>query len=610
MALTKVTYSMIDGSQANILDFGAVADGATNNATALKNALESGAQYVYIPPGTYALSSNVTATIPTNVTLYGHGTFIYTGATNNQNYLIRIEVNNNSLTVDGLTFDGNSKIAAGLAIYNTATPSVNTLPNCTISNNVFIRFRMNVTGIYNEAVNVSGSFQLVTIANNRVRLITRAAGTGSPGSTGTTGIAVSQYSSTQYVRECMHYGNQYAAIFGDDAVSSPNNVDFDAFKFFGPDPTTISGQYVDSTLTSYGNVFRNCAGRAIKVQAVGSVRDETIIRDDGSTIYGGSTEINFQYGVGMVSNCQFFYRGYDGGAKSPIQTGLALVSFYHSADYSEDSASSMVNGLQVFNSIDPGVTTGTHVIDQVVSATVASAGIGVPTKPLISISNVSVNKNPVKWIVTTGFAAGAYGTVRLDNVVVPSLVYSAVGTNGTDTNYDIVATNVMNIDGVATPANVKPFVTTTTGAGTTYGGALLGGLNQGFTNSYTTTSNNKAPLLAGAALTDLNLGGAVSVQSQGLDDDASYAFAPRFYFASRGLFTISVDFEYTTQGLFACGSNQIHKLAAASGDLFEVSTTGSNPDVDGKFNVWFADGKVNVKNRLGSYRVATLAFMG
>ena len=200
--------------------------------------------------------------------------------------------------------------------------------------------------------------------------------------------------------------------------------------------------------------------------------------------------------------------------------------------------------------------------------------------------------------------------IRDSSIIVPSLVYSAIGTNGTDTNYDIVATNVVNLDGVSTPANVKPFVTTTTGAGITYGGALLGGLNQGFTNSYTTGSNNKAPLLAGAALADFNLGGAVSVQSKGLDDDASHAFDSRFYFTSRGLFTISVDFEYTTQGLFACGSNQVHKLAASSGDLFEVSTTGSNPDVDGKFNVWFTGGKVNVKNRLGSFRVATLTFMG
>lgn len=41
MSLTKVTYSMISGSPANALDFGAVADGATNNTAAVQAALDS-----------------------------------------------------------------------------------------------------------------------------------------------------------------------------------------------------------------------------------------------------------------------------------------------------------------------------------------------------------------------------------------------------------------------------------------------------------------------------------------------------------------------------------------------------------------------------------------
>lgn len=41
MSLTKVSYSMITGSPANALDFGAVADGVTNNTTAIQAALDS-----------------------------------------------------------------------------------------------------------------------------------------------------------------------------------------------------------------------------------------------------------------------------------------------------------------------------------------------------------------------------------------------------------------------------------------------------------------------------------------------------------------------------------------------------------------------------------------
>ena len=41
MALTKVSYSMITGAPANALDFGAIADGTTNNTAAVQAALDS-----------------------------------------------------------------------------------------------------------------------------------------------------------------------------------------------------------------------------------------------------------------------------------------------------------------------------------------------------------------------------------------------------------------------------------------------------------------------------------------------------------------------------------------------------------------------------------------
>lgn len=591
----------------SIVDYGADPTGVSNSGTAIQLALQSGAQFVYVPPGTYAMTSNISVTIATDVTFYGHGTIIYTGATNNTNPLIAIETGNNTLTIDGLSFDGDDKIPMGVRVYNTAVPSSNTLPNCTISNNLFIRFRMNVAGIWNAAAYVSGSFQLVTIANNRIRLITRAAGTGTPGSSGTAGIEVTQYSNTQFIRECLHYGNQYAAILGGDAISSPNNVDYDGFKFFGPSPAADSGQYAQSTLTSYGNVYRNCRGRALKIQAIGTVSDETIIRDDDYTLYGGSAEINFQYGVGMVSNCQFIYRPY--ASTSPIQSGLSLVVFYQGADYGEDTGSAIVNGIQVFNSISAGVGTD---ISYVVLASVG-LGVATPLKPLISISNVSINKNPIYAIAAIGYEATTYGTLRMDNITVPKLTWGAVTTNGTDTNFDLVLTNVLNVDGLQTPANAKPVVTSATGTAVTYGGAIMGAMNQGFLNAYANGSSvNKGPLLSAGALADQNNrnGGASSVQSVPLTDDESFEFDSRFYNTTRGLFVVSVNYDYTTQAVFVTGGNAIYSIAAPAGSLFEVSTAGTNPDVDNKFNMWYTGGKLNVKNRLGATYVVTVNFIG
>jgi hypothetical protein len=57
MGLTKVTYSMIEGAVANVLDFGAVGDGSTDDTTAIQNAINEAAAVVYFPSGVYKVSS-------------------------------------------------------------------------------------------------------------------------------------------------------------------------------------------------------------------------------------------------------------------------------------------------------------------------------------------------------------------------------------------------------------------------------------------------------------------------------------------------------------------------------------------------------------------------
>lgn len=63
MALTKVTYSMIDGPQANVKDFGAVGDGVTDDAAAIQAALDSGYTTIVFPPGTYLCGTALSKTM-------------------------------------------------------------------------------------------------------------------------------------------------------------------------------------------------------------------------------------------------------------------------------------------------------------------------------------------------------------------------------------------------------------------------------------------------------------------------------------------------------------------------------------------------------------------
>jgi hypothetical protein len=75
MSLTKVTYSMIDGAVFNALDYGAVADGVVNDATAINAAITAantaGGGIVALPAGTYAVSAPIL--LKSNVTLQGDG---------------------------------------------------------------------------------------------------------------------------------------------------------------------------------------------------------------------------------------------------------------------------------------------------------------------------------------------------------------------------------------------------------------------------------------------------------------------------------------------------------------------------------------------------------
>lgn len=70
MALTKATFSMIEGAAANVLDYGADPTGATDSTAAIQSALTA-FDRVYFPAGTYLITD--TLDYKTNNYLYGDG---------------------------------------------------------------------------------------------------------------------------------------------------------------------------------------------------------------------------------------------------------------------------------------------------------------------------------------------------------------------------------------------------------------------------------------------------------------------------------------------------------------------------------------------------------
>lgn len=78
MALTKATYSMINGAYVNIVDYGADATGVADSSSAIQAAIDaipSTGGTLYIPKGTYSLTSGVVVNKNGSVHILGEGGF-------------------------------------------------------------------------------------------------------------------------------------------------------------------------------------------------------------------------------------------------------------------------------------------------------------------------------------------------------------------------------------------------------------------------------------------------------------------------------------------------------------------------------------------------------
>lgn len=79
MALTKVSFSMIEGAPFNILDYGADPTGSADSTQAIKDALTAGGSNcaIYLPTGTYKVTSQILVSHD-RVHIYGDGAYATT----------------------------------------------------------------------------------------------------------------------------------------------------------------------------------------------------------------------------------------------------------------------------------------------------------------------------------------------------------------------------------------------------------------------------------------------------------------------------------------------------------------------------------------------------
>jgi hypothetical protein len=139
MALTKVSYSMIDGAPVNVLDYGADNSGVADSSTSINAALNACPEYgtVVFPSGTYIIDATIT--VPkNNITLDGQGARFVAKAATNFEYVVlassRTNVKVKNLVVDvnqANRVSGQNIRFMGLG-FTSCTDS--NFENCTVSN--------------------------------------------------------------------------------------------------------------------------------------------------------------------------------------------------------------------------------------------------------------------------------------------------------------------------------------------------------------------------------------------------------------------------------------------------------------------------------------------
>lgn len=126
MSLTKVSFSMIEGAYTNVLDYGAVGDGSTNDTAAVQSAFDAGG-VLYFPPG-YTFNCGL-LNVNNDLQIIGYDSTLLHRANTAANGVGLIKMlGDNKLVIRGLKIDGNAaNQTATYATYNMVWCSIGSM---------------------------------------------------------------------------------------------------------------------------------------------------------------------------------------------------------------------------------------------------------------------------------------------------------------------------------------------------------------------------------------------------------------------------------------------------------------------------------------------------
>lgn len=346
----------------------------------------------------------IAATNDVAITFQPGTRLIYSG---NRPLRVLIEIvaqgHNVTITGNGSSIDGANRVARAIEVLNDRPSHPNVLVSGLSIKN--IKMLPETRGVGASALWISGSFRNVGVNDVAMSNISRTAGTGMPGHSGTQALV---YTNTGNLSAChvSFDGITGTNVTSDDPPDSHSSEDMDLIVLFQkPEPGCSA---------SVSNVLAtNVRGRVVKMFSTNDpVVDGVTISRDVPGKRDGAVEINMQGGVGTVRNITATYAG------DAHRYGTTVVSFFTSQG-SDEARSAAVEHV--------------HVIDRSVGAQMDSPlqfdyNLKDQGAHDIRVKDVRIEGRPINYLMTTGslgvFAPASIDVSGMDAQIVRSLVKS------------------------------------------------------------------------------------------------------------------------------------------------------------------------------------------
>lgn len=574
------------------LDFGAVGDGVTDDADALRKtiqaAIDSGLSvHLQSSKYKYRIASELVFSVTDKVVyIVSEGAQIVCDfPTHRKSAIEFITIGGSVITEGGLYIDVARKANVGFHVHNDQAyddpllrRTAVRIEDLTVEN----AYRLNTDFLISAGgVEVRGAMSTVDINRVRVNNTALAPTAGVSGSYGAHALSVLNLSAVSYLA-CRITNCDFDKVYCEDASYT---LDQDGIRAYD------AGERVFNlnpwpTITIVDNCsFRNCYGRSIKIQSqICQISNISLFRNEGFSTFIGNYEIDLQTGGGSVDGVQFLYTN--------NHVPNRIVHFASGRSSGRKVNHSYANNIY-------GVIDGTTPLNYMVAHAQFSTD-----RMDLTINNLSCTGGSINYFTRIDNRIED-STFRMSNFMGNCLegAILSVNSGGVDSVTRVLADKIVQ-NGAVVPFHVRQNSTSRVLVSAVNS---LGWMAQRRMSDEDPTSQ--------PAYTRVHAIGAWNNINSGLFTPMAFRIAPGVtqvlpqttYNGFAGLLIVSIAHIRATQGIFSASSEGVLKVAGI-GENIEVG--GTTEPVTGAWKMWYNGTGIAIKNNTADIRTVTVWSFG